>query len=274
MTADAWRDVRNLLEGALELPRSERPAYLDLHCSSPDVRAEVEALLANTSDPLMASQPADDEVGDAAPPAVLTPGTYLSHYQIVRTLGAGGMGTVYLAYDERLDREVAVKVLKKQADARARTHLLREARAAAALDHPSICAVHEVGVDAEAGDFIVMQFVEGETLGDRLRHWPLPPREAIATGRQLAEALSVAHGHGIVHRDIKPQNVIIDRTGRPRLLDFGIARTLDARHVMTVATTQMTDPRAIVGTPPYVLVGVRALRVPDRDTRVRRSDAG
>lgn len=256
MTADAWRDVRHILDGALALPRSERSAYLDAHCPTPELRAEVEALLAHTSDPRLASQPANAQAqaeGQASTPgAPLEPGTCVSHYRIVRMLGAGGMGTVYLAFDERLDRDVAIKVLKKQTDARARARLLREARAAAALDHPSICAVHEVGADSLAGDFIVMQFVEGETLDARLERGPLRPREAIVVGRQLAEALSAAHAHGIVHRDIKPQNVIIDRAGRPRLLDFGIARALDPHRRTPAETTQITDPRAIVGTPPYM----------------------
>lgn len=252
MSADAWRQVRHLLDGALALPRSERSAYLDAHCASPELRAEVEALLAHTSDPRLASQPPRTEAHESPPPDRLESGTHLSHYRIVRTLGVGGMGTVYLAFDERLNRDVAIKVLKKQTDAHARSRLLREARAAAALDHPSICAVHEVGVDPIAGDFIVMQYVEGKTLDERLQRGPLRPREAIAIGRQLAEALSAAHAHGIVHRDLKPQNVIIDRAGRPRLLDFGIARAFDERQRTAGATTQTTDPRAIVGTPPYM----------------------
>lgn len=252
MTADAWREVRHLLDGALALPRSERSAYLDAHCPSAELRAEVEALLAHTSDPRLASQSPRNEAHESPFPERLDSGARLSHYRLVRKLGVGGMGTVYLAFDERLNRDVAIKVLKKQTDAHARSRLLREARAAAALDHPSICAVHEVGADPIAGDFIVMQYVQGETLDERLQHGPLRPREAIVLGRQLAEALSAAHAHGIVHRDLKPQNVIIDRAGRPRLLDFGIARALDERHHVLEATTRVTDPCVIVGTPPYM----------------------
>lgn len=250
MTADAWQQVRHLLDGALALPRNERSAFLDAQCP-PDLRADVEALLAHTSDPRLPSRPSSDQAHDPSPHVRLESGTRLSHYRIVRTLGIGGMGTVYLAFDQQLNRDVAIKVLKRQTDPRARSRLLREARAAAALDHPSICAVHEVGTDPIAGDFIVMQFIEGETLDERLQHGPLRPREALVIGRQLAEALSAAHAHGIVHRDLKPQNVIVDRAGRPRLLDFGIARALEPHHA-TTAPTEVTDPHAIVGTPPYM----------------------
>lgn len=254
MTPDAWREVRRVLDGALALPHGERAAYVAGCDVSAEVRTEVEQLLALTSDNDLQPRPTVDPSSAGAPPtpSSLPPGTRVAHYRITRALGAGGMGAVYLAFDERLDREVALKVLKHQQDSRARAKLLREARAAAALDHPSICGVYEVGTAEGLGDFIVMQYVEGDTLAARLDAGPLRPRVAASLCRQLAEALVVAHAHGVVHRDIKPQNIVIDRSGRPRLLDFGIAQTMRRPLAEGGATTQVTAPGTVIGTPSYM----------------------
>ncbi len=150
-------------------------------------------------------------------------GAELGHYRIIRELGRGGMGVVYLARDQRLERHVAIKVLAAdRGDTRPR--LLREARAIAAIDHPNICAVYEVGETADGQAFIVMQHLEGETLAAMLQRGPLPPREALVLAAQIAEALAAAHGRGIIHRDLKPQNVIVTAAGRARLLDFGLSK--------------------------------------------------
>ncbi|HEX7086417.1 MAG TPA: serine/threonine-protein kinase, partial [Vicinamibacterales bacterium] len=131
-------------------------------------------------------------------------------YRILRTLGAGGMGEVLLAEDTTLSRRVAIKRLTagRSLDAAARERVLREARAAAALDHPHICPVYEVHADADP-PCIVMQYVEGETLAARLRRGPLPAQSVVQLGIELAEALGAAHAAGVVHRDIKPQNVML-----------------------------------------------------------------
>ena len=251
MTPHDWREVRHHLDAVLALPPDQRQAYLAAHCPSAEIRGEVQALLAHADDPLLDS---DALSRPPTAPVELLPGTTLSHYRIDRRLGAGGMGTVYLAHDEQLRRRVAIKVLKGQADPSARRRLLREARAAAALEHASICAVYDVGTDPQAGDFIVMQYVEGETLADRLARGPTGRGDALSIGRHLAEALTVAHAHGIVHRDLKPQNVIIDTRGRPHLLDFGIARalTIDDTPGAVPVTTQLTEAHAVAGTPPYM----------------------
>jgi serine/threonine protein kinase/Tfp pilus assembly protein PilF len=179
-----------------------------------------------------------------------------SHYQIIKKLGAGGMGEVFLAQDTRLERKVAIKILpaKSIEDGHARKRLLREAKAAATLDHPNICTIHEVN---EEGDdpFIVMQYIDGETLGNKVRNNPLAPAEVVHIGIQAAEALAEAHSHGIIHRDIKPQNVIITPRGQVKILDFGLAKQLQNERAIdkeAKTETQLTEHGQIVGTVGYM----------------------
>ena len=180
----------------------------------------------------------------------------LSHYQIIKKLGAGGMGEVYLAQDTRLDRKVAIKILLAKAleDGHARKRMLREAKAAATLDHPNICTIHEVN---EEGDdpFIVMQYVEGETLWDKAMNSPLAPAEVVQIGIQAAEALAEAHSKGIIHRDIKPQNVIITPRGQVKILDFGLAKLLPIEGAVDSEArteTRLTEQGQILGTVAYM----------------------
>jgi hypothetical protein len=151
-------------------------------------------------------------------------GSRLGPYEIVGLLGAGGMGEVYRARDTRLDRDVAIKVLPEHLaeSAERRQRLAREARAISSLQHPNICALHDVG--SENGvDFLVMEFLDGETLAERLRRGPVPVRELLTIAIALADALDKAHRRGVVHRDLKPGNVMLTRSG-PKVLDFGLAK--------------------------------------------------
>ena len=180
----------------------------------------------------------------------------LSHYQIIKKLGAGGMGEVFLAQDTRLERKVAIKILpaKSSEDDHARKRLIREAKAAATLDHPNICTIHEVN---EEGDhpFIVMQYIEGETLWNKVRNNPLAPAEVVNIGIQAAEALAEAHSHGIIHRDIKSQNVIITPRGQVKVLDFGLAKQLQNEQAIdkeAKTETQLTEQGQIMGTVGYM----------------------
>src|SRR2546423_1213232 len=147
-------------------------------------------------------------------------------YSLQRELGRGGMGVVYLARDVQLDRDVAIKVLPAHlaGDAAARERFLREARMAARLSHPHIVPIHRVS-EASGFVFFVMSYVEGETLGERLRtRGPLPPADVTRVMREVAWALAYAHGRGIVHRDVKPDNILLEAaTGRAMVTDFGIA---------------------------------------------------
>jgi eukaryotic-like serine/threonine-protein kinase len=154
----------------------------------------------------------------------------LGPYRFDRRLGAGGMGEVFLAYDRRLDRRVAIKRLRSDLDsASARERLHREARAAARLSHPAIVQVYDL-VETGAGDWIVMELVDGPRLADMTAHGPLPLPQALAYGRQIAEGLAAAHALGLVHRDLKAENVLIAQAGRAtaKILDFGLVRNLRA----------------------------------------------
>ena len=154
-------------------------------------------------------------------------GQTLGHYRVLEKLGEGGMGVVYRAHDDQLDRDVAIKVLPAASfsDATARARLLREARSAAALNHPHICTVYEVG-EADGQMYIAMELIEGRTLSARLAGGALSADQMLRYGLQLAEALAHAHERGIVHRDFKSANVVITKDGRAKVLDFGLAKRL------------------------------------------------
>ncbi|MDA2923932.1 serine/threonine protein kinase [Acidobacteria bacterium AH-259-L09] len=154
-------------------------------------------------------------------------GQTISHYRVLEKLGEGGMGEVFLAQDTSLDRKVALKFLPEflQEDPIACKRFLREAKSAAALDHPYICKIYEVG-EAEGKDFIAMEYVPGETLRDRLARGPLPFKEALQKAAEVAEALEKAHATGIVHRDLKPSNIMLTPEGHVKVMDFGLAKQL------------------------------------------------
>ncbi len=157
----------------------------------------------------------------------LTSGAVLAHYKIEKLLGRGGMGEVYLAHDLRLKRQVALKILPEEfaADAQRLARFRREATAAAALNHPNICTIHEVG-ESEGLTYICMEYVEGTTLKECLEKEPLPVDRVVDIGLHLADALELARQKGIVHRDIESQNIILTPAGQPKILDFGLAKNL------------------------------------------------
>jgi serine/threonine protein kinase/Tfp pilus assembly protein PilF len=180
----------------------------------------------------------------------------LSHYRIIEKLGTGGMGEVFLAQDLILDRRVAIKILpaKSIENEQARKRLVREAKAAATLDHPNICTIHEVVEEAES-PFIVMQYIDGVTLWSKVKGNPLAAAEVVNIGIQAAEALAEAHARGVIHRDIKPQNVMITPRGQVKVLDFGLAKqTLSEPMSGSDAKTEtrLTEDGQIVGTVGYM----------------------
>ena len=180
----------------------------------------------------------------------------ITHYRIVGKIGTGGMGDVFLAEDTKLGRKVAIKMLsdKWAGDSQARRRLINEAKTAAALDHPNICSIYEVG--EEGGQvFIAMQYVEGRNLAEEIGQRPLPPGEVVDIGIQTAEALAEAHFRGIVHRDIKPQNIIITPRGQIKVLDFGIAMIAEQSQPQgpeVETRARLTEAGSIVGTPGFM----------------------
>jgi TolB-like protein/Flp pilus assembly protein TadD/tRNA A-37 threonylcarbamoyl transferase component Bud32 len=181
--------------------------------------------------------------------------TRISHYSLLRKIGQGGMGEVYLADDLVLHRKVAIKLLspKLNDNENARKRLLREAKAAAQLDHPNVCSIYEVGEDGGVS-FIAMQYADGETLASRDLTKPLRCSKAVGIAIQVTDAVAAAHAHGILHRDIKPENIIIDSKEHVKVLDFGLAKKLEDEFVAADADTLslVSQSGALIGTVPYM----------------------
>lgn len=179
-------------------------------------------------------------------------GTTLTHYRIVEALGRGGMGTVYRAHDERLGRDVAIKLLPADGprDAASQERLRREARTLSRLNHPGIAAIYDL--DSQGGvDFLVLELVPGATLEERLASGPLPEREIARIGLEVAEALAAAHREGVIHRDVKPANLRLTPEGRIKILDFGVALLVDPLHERAETRTRSGSDE-IVGTLAYM----------------------
>ena len=263
MDASRRDKVRALLAEAQSVPPEERAAFLRERCEEESVREEVASLLAAQDDasgfyealadsvvaPMLVELDAggtEDARPEDADPLGLE-GAVVGGYAVEEHLGGGGMGIVYRARDPELGRSVALKFLpphlSTHPDAEAR--FVREARAAAALEHPTVGTVHDIGETEEGRRFIAMAYYEGETLKERIgRDGPLPLAEALDYAGQIAEALAQAHEAGIVHRDVKPANVMITERGEVKLLDFGLARLMES--------TRLTGTGQQLGTVGYM----------------------
>ncbi|HET6578542.1 MAG TPA: protein kinase [Gemmatimonadales bacterium] len=232
--------MEELYERARAMDPETRAKFLAEACGGdPRLESELSSLLAHT-------EPAEAFFADLSE-AIVSPavGQCVGQYRLAGILGAGGMGTVYRAHDTRLDRAVALKVLPSYLSVQpeARERFLVEARAAAALEHPNVCSIHEIGNTADGRPFIAMACYEGETLKERLTRGPLPPAEAVGIAIQLARGLGAAHARGIVHRDVKPGNIMLCADSTVRLLDFGLAK---------VADVSLTGPGVTPGTVAYM----------------------
>jgi serine/threonine protein kinase/alpha-beta hydrolase superfamily lysophospholipase len=228
--AEEWSEIQNLLATAVELPATERAAFLDRACADhPGWQPQIRSLLAAHERTGVLDRPVGEwlsHLGKQPPEAA--PGRIVSHYQVLEQLGSGGMGVVYKARDLRLERFAALKFLNSQFSSDESKHrFMLEARAAAALDHPNICVVLDVG-ETESGElFIAMPYYEGETIKQKLERGPVPWREAAWIGLQAGRGLAQAHERGIVHRDIKSANLLITTAGLLKIVDFGVAKLRD-----------------------------------------------
>lgn len=265
-----WNRVKALFLEALERPSSERHAFV-AQASGDDgrLRQEVESLLASDEaasrlyETPAASLLAADILSATESPPRLSPGARLGVYEISEFIAAGGMGEVYRARHTILGRDVAIKTIVRQhfPDASANRRLMREAAHASILKHPGICTVHEVG-EADGTPFIVMEYLDGRPLNELIRRSLPSTRDTIEWGIQVANALEHAHGHGIIHRDLKSSNVVIDSSGRAIVLDFGLARRLPDASGLISRDISVREQGALVGTlshmAPEVLHGDRA----------------
>jgi serine/threonine-protein kinase len=258
MEVKDWERIESLFHAAQRLDAENRVTYLDDLCAGDaPLRAEVESLLAALdgregflSEPafglgmkVLSDEKAEMLVGNLCGP-----------YQILKQLGRGGMGEVYLAEDTRLGRKVALKFLTSQlaGDNWAKRQLVKEAQAAAMLDHPNICTIHGLE-EAEGHSFIAMQYVEGETLDAVIRKQPLSLEQALSYASQIVSAVAEAHAHGIIHRDIKPQNVVVTASGQVKVLDFGLAKIIQCDVVGRAGDTgTISQSGLIVGTVAYM----------------------
>ena len=252
MTSDQLEVIERLVHEALRLPSSSRASFV-AGISDPDIQKEVASLLATETDPESGIDAAIREAFALAGEPLT--GRMIGHFRVIRPLGRGAMGEVYLAEDLKLRRQVALKLLPLEFQHNAeRTHWFeREARAAAALNQPNIITVHEIG-ESDGRIFIASEFIEGETLAQRLVRSAPSVAETVQFGIQIASALAAAHAAGIVHRDLKPANIMLRADGSLKVLDFGLAclsRPLGAS-ASADETEMLTVPGRIMGTLSYM----------------------
>jgi len=253
VTPERWSKVKEVFFAARDARGQSRAAILDSACGSDEaLRSEVEQLLAAESEPSLRS-PTADSLFDT--PVQLKPGEKVAHYRIESLLGEGGMGVVYRAWDEQLERPVAIKTVRSVSkDRESRERLWREARSLAKISHPNVCQVFGAEDDGQTL-FLILELLQGETLADCLKGGALPVTGAIAIISEILGALDALHSLGIVHRDLKPSNVFLTSHG-VKLLDFGLARytrnPFSAPGETALTATDHTAPGTILGTPYYM----------------------
>lgn len=267
MTPERWQQIEEILQAALDRQPDERAAFLDEACADDELRREVESLLAREDSAEHFIETAAMKVIARGLAESDLSGQKISHYQILRPIGEGGMGKVYLAADSKLHRQVAIKFLPEAftADPERVRRFQREAHAAAALNHPNIMTVYEVGDDADL-PYFTCEHIAGVTLRERMHGNELPWQEIVNIAMQVADALRTAHESGIIHRDIKPENVMLRADGLVKVLDFGIAKHLDwmtfdnankaqptnGAGTINIYQTNFTRTLGLLGTPNYM----------------------
>jgi serine/threonine-protein kinase len=260
MSPERWRKIENVYHSASELNTAQRSVYLASACAGDDdLRQQVESLLREKTN---AANLLDQHAWEAAREFVKQPvhpklasGAHLGPYQIEASIGRGGMGEVFRARDTRLRRTVAIKVLPPEyiADPTRKSRFLQEARAASALNHPNIVTLYDISSD-NGIDFLVLEYVRGKTLKDSIIPSGLPLDETLRYGVQAARALAIAHAAGIIHRDVKPANIMLTPEGQVKVLDFGVAKLTErpGSGAEDETHTQCTVPGVVVGTVSYM----------------------
>jgi len=260
--AQHWQEVKDLFDQALERGGAEREAFLNqIGTRDQTLRDEVDSLLRSYGE--AGSFMESPAVATAAKSFIeqqkkLQPGEIVKHYEVLSSLGEGGMGEVYLAKDTILSRRVALKVLPAYVgnDPDRLRRFKQEARAASTLNHPNVCVIHEIGETDDGRPFIAMEYIDGVTLRQRISQRSMKLGDALDIAIQVADALTSAHEAGIVHRDIKPENVMIRRDGYVKVFDFGLAKLTERRNTIEAATLSTllanSSPGAIMGTAAYM----------------------
>jgi len=259
MTPERWQQVKEIFQSALQHEPGQRSVFLSNACGGDEsLRQEVESLItSHYKDGSFIDSPAYEAAAAMLETEQqLKAGQMIGHYEILSTLGKGGMGEVYLARDTRLDRKVALKFLPPDLikdDERVR-RFAQEARAASSLNHPNILTIHEIG-GVGGRRFIATEFVAGETLRERIAGGPMKLADALNTGEQVASALAEAHAAGIIHRDIKPENIMLRRDGIVKVLDFGLAKLTEQKESGPEDSTRAlvkTSAGDVMGTVTYM----------------------
>ncbi len=270
MTSKRLQEIERLYHAAREKGPGEREAFLEKACGGDEsLRKEVESLLACRSEAKDFLEAPAVEVaakaiaeGRAESHSDLV-GRTLLHYRIIEKLGQGGMGEVYQAKDQKLGRDVAIKVLPEEfaKDAERVARFQREAKVLASLNHPNIAAIHELE-ESDGTKFLVLELVEGKTLADRLKHGPIPVEESLKLALQIAEAPEAAHEKGIIHRDMKPANIKVTPDGKVKLLDFGLAKAFAAEQ----AEINLLDSPTLsdIATQQGIILGTAAYMSPEQ----------
>jgi serine/threonine protein kinase/Tol biopolymer transport system component len=261
MNSDLWKQIEELYEAALRLEPADRQSYLSMACAGDDaLREKLESLIAAAEQPdSFLEEPA---VGLGLTILGLQPVSLVGHtidrYKLLKLIGSGGMGVVYLAHDPRLDRNIALKLLPVSitGDQQRVDRFMREARADAAISHPNVAHVYEIGED-QGWHFITMEYVAGHTLRHVMKEGKLGAAQALEITAQILTALAAAHAAGIVHRDVKPENVIIREDGLLKVLDFGLAKLVKSGEAqcgfeVSFDPSLNTQPEFLMGTPYYM----------------------